>query len=344
MLDYQFDISRIHEFMKFGNIKTKNSRIQVLPRLARLKKRLASLRKGGMVLIGLIFASFVLAQIPYEEGKVYVCPLATKKEEVNPKCSCRIDLILNETVTSTCPVNGESYEMTLTITDCGEGECYAILGFVNGGAGVNFPPQAKISAPSEAYVGKDVLFDASQSFDPNGDPLDFLWDFGDGNSGQGEKISHHYQREGEYLVSLTVFDGLATSVATTTIKIIFMFLPPQKATIQKETQKEIAYSEPKQNETQITSKIKIETSVTTPTSTRAPTSTIIPTPTLTPAPTQEVLFSEKTKTLKETNLLAGLFSVFEAKHFLFFFLLFASFYFVFKTITFGKNKAKEQKK
>ena len=310
--------------MKFGNIKIKNSRIPLL-------------WKSGMALIGLIFASFALAQIPYEEGKVYVCPLATKKEEVNPKCSCRIDLILNETVTSTCPVNGESYEMTLKITDCGESECYAILGFVNGGAGVNSSPQAKISAPSEAYVGKDVLFDASQSFDPNGDPLDFLWDFGDGNSGQGEKISHYYQRGGEYLVSLSVFDGLATSVASTTIKIASPFFPSQKVSIQKENQ-------PSQSEIQITSKTKTETSIPTPTSTLAPTSTTIPTPTLTPAPTQEVLFSEKTKTLKETNLLAGLFSVFQAKYFLLFFLLFASFYFVFKTITFGKNKVKEQKK
>jgi len=43
-----FDISRLHEFMKFGSIKTKNSRIPVLPRLAWRKRRLASLRKCGM--------------------------------------------------------------------------------------------------------------------------------------------------------------------------------------------------------------------------------------------------------------------------------------------------------
>jgi hypothetical protein len=207
--------------MKFGNIKTKNSRIPLLPRLAWLKRRLASLRKCGMVLIGLIFASFVFGQIPYEEGKVYVCPLATKMEDINPRCDCRIDLVLGETVTSTCGTT--TYEMTLTITEYEGKEYFAILGFENGGAGVNFEPQAKILAPSGAYVGQEILFDGSQSFDPNDDPLDFYWDFGDGITSTSEKTSHIYQNPGEYLVTLTVDDGMASSTATTTIKI---FSPP----------------------------------------------------------------------------------------------------------------------
>jgi len=44
-----------------------------------------------------------------EETVVYVCPLAENMEEVNPSCPCRIDLKLNETVTSTCPLNGKTY-------------------------------------------------------------------------------------------------------------------------------------------------------------------------------------------------------------------------------------------
>jgi len=201
----KFDISRIREFMKFVSIKTKNSRIPIL-------------WKSGMVLIGLIFASFVLAQIPYEEGSVYVCPLAKSMEEINPRCQCRIDLILAETVTSTCETT--TYEMTLTITEYEGKEYFAILGFENGGAGVNFGPEVKILAPSEGYVGQEILFDGSQSFDQNGDPLDFRWNFGDGNSGNGEKVSHVYQNQGEYLITLTVDDGMASSSATATIKIL----------------------------------------------------------------------------------------------------------------------------
>jgi hypothetical protein len=212
--------------MNSANIKTKNSRIQVLPRLAWLKRRSASLCKSGMVLIGLIFAGFVFAQIPYEEGKVYVCPLVTKMEEINPRCECRVDLILGETVTSTCAVNGETYEMTLTITEYEGKEYFAIFGFENGGAGVNFTPQAKISAPSEGYVGQEILFDGSQSFDPNEDLLVFSWDFGDGSTSTEKKTTHTYRNFGEYLVTLTVDDGMVSSTATTTIKILSLPTQP----------------------------------------------------------------------------------------------------------------------
>jgi hypothetical protein len=197
--------------MKFGSIKTKNSRIPVL-------------WKSGMVLIGLIFANFVFAQIPYEEGKVYVCPLAKSMEEVNPKCECRIDLILGETVTSTCGTT--TYEMTLTITEYEGKEYFAILGFENGGAGVNFEPKAKILAPSEGYVEQEILLDGSQSSDPNDDPLYFYWDFGDGGKSTNEKTSHIYRNPGEYLITLTVDDGMASSSATTTIKILSPPTPP----------------------------------------------------------------------------------------------------------------------
>jgi hypothetical protein len=177
-----------------------------------------------MVLIGLIFAGFVFAQIPYEEGKVYVCPLATKMEDINPRCDCRIDLVLGETVTSTCGTT--TYEMTLTITEYEGKEYFAILGFENGGAGVNFEPKAKISAPSEGYVGQEILFDGLQSSDPNDDPLDFYWDFGDGITSTDKKSTHIYQNPGEYLVTLMVDDGMASSTVTTTIKILSPPTPP----------------------------------------------------------------------------------------------------------------------
>jgi hypothetical protein len=191
--------------MKFGIIKIKNSRISLL-------------QEFGMALIGLIFSSFVFAQIPYSEGKVYVCPLAKSMEEINPKCQCRIDLVLGERVTNTCGTT--TYEMTLTITEYEGKEYFAILGFENGGAGVNFTPEAKILAPSEGYVGQEILFDGSQSFDQNKDPLDFYWDFGDKKIKTGQKISYIYQNPGEYTIILTVSDGISFSSTTKTIKIL----------------------------------------------------------------------------------------------------------------------------
>jgi energy-coupling factor transporter ATP-binding protein EcfA2 len=221
--------------MNSGSVKTNNSKILVLPRLAWLKRRLASLQKCGIVLIGLIFASSVFAQIHYnEEGQVYVCPLATKIEEINPRCDCRIDLILGEIVTSTCPVNGESYEMRLEITEYEGKEYYAILGFENGGAGINFPPIAKISAPSEGYVGQEIFFDGSQSFDQNGDPLEYSWDFGNSEIIRGKKISYIFKNPGDYLINLTVFDGMATSSTTTKVKISAISVSGSKV-LEKET-------------------------------------------------------------------------------------------------------------
>jgi energy-coupling factor transporter ATP-binding protein EcfA2 len=191
--------------------------------------------KSGIVLIGLIFASSVFAQIHYnEEGQVYVCPLATKIEEINPRCDCRIDLILGEIVTSTCPVNGESYEMRLEITEYEGKEYYAILGFENGGAGINFPPIAKISAPSEGYVGQEIFFDGSQSFDQNGDPLEYSWDFGNSEIIRGQKISYIFKNPGDYLINLTVFDGMATSSTTTKVKISAISVSGSKV-LEKET-------------------------------------------------------------------------------------------------------------
>lgn len=224
--------------MNSGSAKNKISRIPLL-------------RKNGMVIFGifyLFFAGFIFSQnLPLEEGQVYVCPLATKMEEINPKCDCRIDLILGETVTFTCPVDGKTYEMRLTITEYEGKEYFAILGFENGGAGVNFKPKAKISAPSEGSVDKEILFDAFSSFDPNEDPLDFFWDFGDGNFKKGEKVFHSFSSPGEYLITLTVSDGMFSDSATKTIKIspTSIFTPKTFGKLKKEKE-EISEKEHKE--------------------------------------------------------------------------------------------------
>lgn len=185
--------------MKYGNIKLVNF--------------------GNLVLIVFLFFNFVFSQELPEERQVYVCPLATKMEEINPRCECRIDLILGETVTSTCPVNGQNYEMTLTITEYEGKEYYAIYGFENGGAGVNFTPQAKITGSFEGVVGETLNFSGANSSDPNDDPLDFYWDFGDGSYAVGKDVSHTYNSIGSYLLKLKVDDGLASTTATTTVTI-----------------------------------------------------------------------------------------------------------------------------
>jgi len=65
--------------------------------------------------------------------------------------------------------------------------------------------QAKFTAtPEEGQAPLEVTFDASAS---TGDIEEYLWDFGDGNRGEGEVTTHTYEEPGTYTVQLTVRDS-----------------------------------------------------------------------------------------------------------------------------------------
>jgi len=71
------------------------------------------------------------------------------------------------------------------------------------------PPTASI-ADVEPF-GVALIFATRVSFNgagtsPNGFPLTFNWDFGDGSTGSGTGISHVYNKLGSILVKLTVAD------------------------------------------------------------------------------------------------------------------------------------------
>ncbi|HZL99315.1 MAG TPA: PQQ-dependent sugar dehydrogenase [Planctomycetota bacterium] len=64
-----------------------------------------------------------------------------------------------------------------------------------------------------------VSFSSTGSFDPDGDPISFDWDFGDGTAhGTQPEVQHSYADEGVYQVTLTVGDQLGlTSTASLTV-------------------------------------------------------------------------------------------------------------------------------
>jgi glucose/arabinose dehydrogenase len=64
-----------------------------------------------------------------------------------------------------------------------------------------------------------VTFDASASTDPDGDPLAFLWAFGDGATSTAENVTHTYPR-GEYEARLTVRDGKGAEASTGGLRIV----------------------------------------------------------------------------------------------------------------------------
>ena len=78
------------------------------------------------------------------------------------------------------------------------------------------PPTASFDGPAFAQPGESIYFDASASAD-DGSVDRYLWDFGDGSEfGLGVNVSHVYDAEGNYTVTLaaTDNDGLTSAVAS----------------------------------------------------------------------------------------------------------------------------------
>ena len=79
------------------------------------------------------------------------------------------------------------------------------------------PPVASfIFNPSNPRANQNVTFDASESYDPDGEIVSYFWDFGDGNNATSTNatVTHAFALTGAYLVNLTVFDndGLNNSI------------------------------------------------------------------------------------------------------------------------------------
>src|SRR5206468_6276541 len=86
----------------------------------------------------------------------------------------------------------------------------------------NSPPVvgAVGASPSTGLAAStSINVSATGASDPDGDPLTFDWDFGDGARGAGATAAHVYNAAGPFLLTVTVSDGKASTSASRAVTI-----------------------------------------------------------------------------------------------------------------------------
>ena len=102
--------------------------------------------------------------------------------------------------------------LTATATDAAGNTSEFSRAVLVGGTVTNRPPVAAASAsPSSGYLPLNVSFSSSGSYDPEGAPLSYAWDFGDGLTSTAANPSHTYTVAGTYNARLTVMDAAGAS-------------------------------------------------------------------------------------------------------------------------------------
>ena len=107
---------------------------------------------------------------------------------------------------------GGSHNVTVTVDDQSLTSCSGDARTVE--VRVNRPPIADAGPNTVCCLDSLSKFDGSGSSDPDGDNLTYIWDFGDGATGNGQTATHRYAKLGKYTVTLIVKDDSGTPCDT----------------------------------------------------------------------------------------------------------------------------------
>lgn len=87
----------------------------------------------------------------------------------------------------------------------------------------NLAPVAQLNEVIVGSCNTAISFDASDSFDVDGEIVEYTWDFGDGNQATGKTVNHEYDTRGLYTITLTVTDGNGKQGHTTNACLVDMW-------------------------------------------------------------------------------------------------------------------------
>jgi len=103
---------------------------------------------------------------------------------------------------------------TVTATSGAPGDGAAITASATVEVSTNEPPQVQfVVSPTSPGVREQVNFNAAGSTD-DGSIVSFEWDFGDGGTGSGERVSHRYETPNTFTVLLVVTDDQGATASS----------------------------------------------------------------------------------------------------------------------------------
>jgi len=117
-----------------------------------------------------------------------------------------------------------------TITATWEGLSQSTTVIING-----IPVALFTESAETIYVGEEISFNASDSYDPDGSITSYFWDFGDGTNAMGVTANHTYIDDGVYTVTLTVTDDRGATASANAIKTVLNRPPIASFTESAET-------------------------------------------------------------------------------------------------------------
>ena len=179
----------------------------------------------------------VVSDMTVNEGATATQGLTATDADANPISFQKVSGPLYMTVSTVNPGSGTATgQITLSpgFSDAGSGvqaSVRAVDGILfsnvrNFSITVNNVNRAPVSDPGGPYSGVPgvpIAFDGTGSADPDGSPLTYFWNFGDGVQATGPTPAHIYGFAGTYSVRLVVSDGTASNTASTTATITDLF-------------------------------------------------------------------------------------------------------------------------